>query len=98
MGYTCNPKLLYAPDYGVPQIRKRVFFVALKKELGTFEFPKPLLNEDEYIGCEDAIGDLPDLTTDLGQDELMYDKQPFSDYQKAMRNGNKVLKNHIGTL
>ena len=50
MGYTCNPKLLYAPDYGVPQIRKRVFFVALKKELGTFEFPDPILKEENYIG------------------------------------------------
>ena len=44
MGYNCNPKLLYAPDYGVPQIRKRVFFVAIKKELGVFEFPEPTQN------------------------------------------------------
>lgn len=66
MGYTCNPKLLFAPEYGVPQIRKRVFFVALKKEFGTFEFPEPILKEEEYIGCADAIGDLPDLVSDLG--------------------------------
>src|SRR5690606_35459145 len=97
MGYTCSPKLLYAPDYGVPQIRKRVFFVALKKDLGMFEFPEPILKEDEYIGCEDAIGDLPDLVSDLGKDDVAYDKDAFSDYQKKMRNGNNVLKNHIGT-
>jgi DNA (cytosine-5)-methyltransferase 1 len=97
MGYSCSPKLLYAPDYGVPQIRKRVFFVALKKEFGTFIFPEPLLEEHQYIGCEDAIGDLPDLNTDLGSEELEYDKQPFSNYQKIMRNGNQILRNHIGT-
>lgn len=97
MGYNCNPKLIYAPDYGIPQIRKRVFFVAIKKELGTFEFPEPTHKPEEYIGCKDAIGDLPDLVSDLGNDELVYDKKPFSQYQKAMRNGNKVLKNHLGT-
>lgn len=98
MGYSCNPKLLFAPDYGVPQIRKRVFFVALKKELGVFEFPQPTHKNDEYVGCEDAIGDLPDLVNDLGKDEISYDKKTFSDYQKLMRNGNKILKNHLGTV
>ncbi|MDB2614184.1 DNA cytosine methyltransferase [Chlamydiales bacterium] len=97
MGYNCNPQILYAPDYGIPQIRKRVFFVAIKKTMGFFEFPKPSHQIDEYIGCEDAIGDLPDLVTDLGNDELSYDKKPFSQYQKAMRNGNTVLRNHLGT-
>ena len=97
MGYNCNPKLLFAPDYGVPQIRKRVFFVAIKKEYGTFEFPEPILKEEDYIGCADAIGDLPDLVGDLGSEQLKYDKKPFSNYQKMMRNGNKVLKNHLGT-
>ncbi|MGJ3234827.1 DNA cytosine methyltransferase [Marivirga sp.] len=97
MEYTCNPKLLFAPDYGVPQIRKRVFFVAMKNNLGKFEFPEPILLENEYVGCEDAIGDLPDLVLNLGNEELEYDKNTFSNYQKIMRNGNKVLKNHLGT-
>lgn len=97
MGYTCSPKLLFAPDYGVPQIRKRVFFVALRKEYGIFEFPEPILIEEQYIGCEDAIGDLPDLVSNLGSEELEYDKKPFSNYQKNMRNGNRFLTNHLGT-
>ena len=96
-GYTCNPKLLYAPDYGVPQIRKRVFFVALQEKFGTFKFPDPILGQDQYIGCEDAIGDLPDLVSDLGKEELAYDKKTFSKFQEIMRNGNNVLKNHVGT-
>lgn len=97
MGYTCNAELLFAPDYGVPQIRKRVFFVALKNDLGTFEFPPPVLKEADYVGCEDAIGDLPDLNNDLGSEKLEYDKKPFSEYQKIMRNGNTVITNHTGT-
>lgn len=97
LGYTCNPKILFAPDFGVPQIRKRVFFVALRKDLGTFEFPEPFLNENSYIGCEDAIGDLPDLEFDLGGDSMQYDKNPTSSYQERMRNGTEVIRNHVGT-
>lgn len=29
LGYTVNDQILFAPDYGVPQIRKRLFFVGL---------------------------------------------------------------------
>jgi DNA (cytosine-5)-methyltransferase 1 len=97
LGYTCNHQILYAPDYGIPQIRRRVFFVALKKELGIFEFPKPILNESNYISCEEAIGDLPALEFDLGSESMQYDKNPFCDYQKKMRNGSMVIRNHEGT-
>jgi DNA (cytosine-5)-methyltransferase 1 len=96
-GYSCNPQLLFAPDYGVPQIRKRVFFVALRKDLGTFEFPEKLYSKDNYISCESAIDDLPDLEFDLGANELKYNKRPKTEYQKVMRNGNKVIFNHVGT-
>jgi DNA (cytosine-5)-methyltransferase 1 len=96
-GYNCNPQILFAPDYGVPQIRKRVFFVALRKDLGIFEFPEKLYTPDKYVSCESAIGDLPDLEFDLGANELKYDKKPKTQYQKTMRNGNKVIFNHIGT-
>ena len=49
MGYNCTPKVLFAPDFGVPQIRKRVFFVAIKKELGVFEFPDPTNTPQTYM-------------------------------------------------
>lgn len=97
MGYNCTPKLLYAPDFGVPQIRKRVFFVALKKELGVFEFPAPTHLLNDYVGCENAIEDLPNLDKSYGAEEMKYDKKATSDYQKMMREGSKIIKNHIGT-
>ena len=96
LGYNCTPKLLYAPDFGVPQIRKRVFFVALKKELGVFEFLNPHIPND-YVGCKNAIGDLPDLDKSYGAEEMKYDKKAASYYQKMMREGSNVIKNHIGT-
>ncbi|MEA1989367.1 MAG: DNA cytosine methyltransferase [Pseudomonadota bacterium] len=96
-GYSCKHQLMFAPDYGVPQIRKRVFFVALKKELGEFSFPAPLLHESEYITCSDAISDLPSLVGDFGGDELAYTSQPKSDYQKKMRESSTKILNHVGT-
>lgn len=97
MGYSCNPKLLYAPDFGVPQIRKRVFFVALKNEYGMFEFPEPILKEDQYVTCSQAISDLPDLVDEYGSETMDYDKKPLSDYQKKMRKNSKVIFNHVGS-
>jgi DNA (cytosine-5)-methyltransferase 1 len=96
-GYTCNPKLLFAPDYGVPQIRKRVFFVALREDLGVFDFPDKILSKEEYIGCESAISDLPNLESDLGSNKSEYTKPATTRYQKLMRNGDNTLFNHLGT-
>lgn len=96
LGYTINFKTLYAPDYGIPQIRKRVFFVGLKngKE---FNFPEPILTQENYITCEEAINDLPSLENDLGKDEVQYSVAPQSPYQEHMRKNSTVLFNHVGT-
>lgn len=96
-GYNCSTKLLYAPEFGVPQIRKRVFFVALKKDLGIFEFPEPTHKSIDFIGTKDAIGDLPSLEYNLGAESQKYDKKPFSDYQIMMRKNCHILSNHVGT-
>ena len=97
MGYNCSPKLLYAPDYGVPQIRKRVFFVAIRKELGVFQFPEPIHTPETYVGCKDAIGDLPNVTPVRQSDKVKYNKPAFSDYQVSMRNGSNAILNHEAT-
>ncbi len=97
LGYTCSDRVLFAPDYGVPQIRKRIFFIGLKKELGEFDFPAPLLDEKSYVTCEEAIGDLPSLEHDLGSEVMDYSQKPSTSFQRNMRNGTNVLTNHLGT-
>ena len=96
LGYTMEYKILYAPDFGVPQIRKRVFFVGSK--IGKFEFPKPTHHEEEYVSCEAAIGDLPDFKDNIGLEESEYKKKPNTKYQETMRQGSKKLFNHVGTI
>ncbi|MBJ6367984.1 DNA cytosine methyltransferase [Snuella sedimenti] len=58
IGYELSFKLLNASDFDVPQDRKRVFFVGIRKDLGfKFQFPKPL---KEKITLKQTISDLKD--------------------------------------
>jgi DNA (cytosine-5)-methyltransferase 1 len=97
IGYTMIPKILYAPDFAIPQIRKRVVFVGLHSG-EKFTFPSPILDSAHYITCEEAIGDLPALEGIYGDETQKYMTEPFTEYQRTMRKGSKVIHNHIGTL
>lgn len=98
IGYKMVPKLLYAPDYGIPQIRKRVFFVGLRDSSKTFEFPAATVKKENYVTCEQAIGDLPALEGIYGDEIQQYPCSPQSEYQKMMRKNSKEIHNHIGTI
>lgn len=51
-GYRVYYKLLEAKDYGVPQIRKRVFIVGIRNDINIeFEYPKP-------IKCKKKLSDI----------------------------------------
>jgi len=55
-GYELSFQLLNASDYNVPQDRKRVFFIGIRKDLGfKFEFPTTTFPK---ISLEEAISDL----------------------------------------
>lgn len=96
LGYTCSEKILYAPDYGVPQIRKRMFFVGVLGDK-VFEFPEPTHHKANYLTCWDAISDLPSLENDVGSQVANYLSEPLTIYQDQMRDGAEKLFNHVGT-
>lgn len=103
IGYRMVPKLLYAPDYGLPQIRKRVFFVGLRDVENEFVFPEPTVDKKDYITCEEAICDLPSLQTEdgeiiYGEDIQDYIMPPQNEYQRKMRARSKKVQNHIGSI
>jgi len=55
-GYELSFKLLNASDYNVPQDRKRVFFIGIRKDLGfKYQFPTETFKK---ITLKEAIGDL----------------------------------------
>lgn len=103
IGYKMIPKLLYAPEYGIPQIRKRVFFVGLKDQNKEFEFPEAMFSQNEFVTCEDAIGDLPSLQTEngeiiYGEEVQEYNFSPKNSYQEKMRKNSTQVYNHIGSI
>lgn len=98
LGYTMTAKILYAPDYGIPQIRKRVFFVGLLNSEKIYEYPLPTCTQDKYVTCEDAIGDLPALINIYGEEVQDYECSPLTDYQALMRKNSKKIYNHIGSI
>lgn len=78
IGYELSFDLLNACDYDVPQDRKRVFFVGIRKDLNfKFEFPKPFARKKTL---KDAIYDLKDNV------------KPAIDNNKA--NPNCIIPNH----
>ena len=57
LGYFVHSKILIASDFGVPQNRRRAFFIGFKKECD-FEFPTAF--ETPKTTAFEAISDLPD--------------------------------------
>jgi len=80
-GYNLSFTLLNASDYGVPQDRKRVFFIGYRSDLGIeYNFPKPITEHDKVL--------LKDVIYDLKDNAL-----PALSLQKT--NGNKcIIPNH----
>ncbi len=110
LGYITTTQVLRAVDYGVPQIRERIFFVG-NCEGKEFFYPEPTHFElspyqaavspkKAYVTVKQAIWDLPNLCNEFGLDEMDYDptKTPKpGTYAYAMRNGSKKLYNHRAT-
>jgi len=111
IGYKAEPFTLNAARYGVPQVRKRAFFIGnrmgienpVPKEtnMDWEAEPQLKLGEDalplpDYVHVADAISDLPPLEPGGGSDEMPY---PVTDkltpYQKWAREGSIKLYNHV---
>lgn len=57
--YFIDYKVVFAPDYGVPQKRKRLLLLASK--LGEIQLIPAQFNKDNYPTLQDTIGNLPKL-------------------------------------
>ena len=100
-------KTLQATDFGVPQIRTRLFVVASRFPLKQ-PFPEPThsLLKEGYIrdlyevalpecpNLWDAISDMPELKAYEGGEEMLYAIGPQTEYQRMLRENSSILYNH----
>lgn len=108
LGYFFYSSILLATDYGVPQIRRRLFCIASKKELDN---PFPIAthrvgtNDNQLFKSSaqdlkicpnlwDAISDLPVLAAAEGGEEQSYVLPAENPYQEWARSGSGRIYNH----
>lgn len=85
---------LNSAEFGVPQNRKRVFFIATNKQ--SFEVASLTKKKvARKLTTYDALSDLPLLENNLGESEALYDIEPLNNYQKLMRENACKLRNHV---
>lgn len=103
-GYKTSVRVLHAPDYGIPQRRRRCFFLAARTG-GKPVFPAPSFAQTEeitllehrpgYRSAWSAISDLPKLENGEGFEPMDYDSEPLNEYQAFMRRNSDKLYDHI---
>ena len=94
LGYDLYKDVLNASDYGVPQNRKRAFIIGIRHGAKKFNWPKKV---DSKVTVNDAISDLPELKSGEGSENMAYKLGPNSEYQRVMREGAHLVRNHIAT-
>jgi DNA (cytosine-5)-methyltransferase 1 len=105
-GYTVHHAVLTAADYGVPQRRRRAFFMATR--LGfSFETPprthmpieteqsRGLFEDQHYVSVWEAIGDLPSLSHGEMPKVVKYAESPQNQFQARMRGEKREVTNHV---
>lgn len=94
-GYNVSYKVLLASDYGVPQNRKRVIIIGVRKDLNLRPMhPEPLVL-DHRVTVDEAISDLPQIEACQGSEVMNYPIPPQNPYQQLMRQNIKYVTNHI---
>lgn len=95
LGYQTNFQLLNSAEYGVPQIRERVFIFGSKS--GTINKPKITNTKQSYVSIFDALSNLPSLDAlNTGENLQEIKLNINSTYQEYLHNSNKTkLYNHV---
>lgn len=98
LGYNVSYSIVCAADFGVPQLRERAIFVALKQEYGYFDFKSLEKYRVPQVTVYEAISDIAaieDVAKQKSTGSTFVLKEPTSDYQRSMRIKGGTLYNHL---
>lgn len=88
-GYRVSHVLVNAADYGVPQVRRRVFIAGFRDDLGvSWSPPAPTHPKRRWVTVADALADLPDP-------EWYPGGSPFSDHE--FQPNARIYAGHTGS-
>lgn len=93
-GYRVEHRIFNAADFGVPQMRKRIFFLGAERGHPII-WPTPTHGRSgraPRITVEEALSDLPSLGP--GEIGYNYASRPTTPYQRSMRKGDSALTSH----
>ncbi len=105
LGYYVEARVLKAEEYGVPQERRRIFFIGTR-DLQTIRWPEPshtatqglvtaAKGTKQLVTVSDALSDLPRLGIGDGAEEMDYTSSPQSEYQLTLRADSERTYNHV---
>jgi DNA (cytosine-5)-methyltransferase 1 len=97
VGYDVIHGVHNAADYGVPQNRRRAFFIA-RRDDGKLMYPTEThakYSGRSHVTVWDAISDLRSLSSGSGVEIDSYITEPQNEFQEYVRNGSKGVFNHI---
>lgn len=94
-GYYVEMKILKAEEYGVPQERRRIFFVGNRLELPVV-WPEITHGpgKKKYVNIWSAIGDLPEIDNGGRAEGVRYPAPAECEYQRVLRRGCRTVWNH----
>lgn len=104
-----SPKemVLNSADYGVPQIRKRVIIIGVRKDLpfDANEVYDSIIktnsdsgnsNLNPYVTVSEALGDLPSLKAGEGQDEIKFKSKASNNFlDQVIDRKSNILRHHV---
>jgi DNA (cytosine-5)-methyltransferase 1 len=101
LGYAISGEIALAADYGVPQLRQRVIFLATRLSDEPIGHPTPSHAGEPHPDrlphrtVSEAIGDLPLIGVDSHDSVVRYARPPQDDYQEDLRSSGEVVYNHV---
>jgi DNA (cytosine-5)-methyltransferase 1 len=86
LGYNLSYSPYLAADYGIPQMRRRVFFVGTLPGIKPFHAPWPVRQKGDWMTSREAIGDLEALH------ECAAINHVWSRAERSPEQGNRTIK------